>query len=130
MCHTVDAVTSRKLRTAGFLVRSGEMLRDEPRLWDSGTQSCDRGAEVRFVGIPELDDQRMPFERLLHDAALNSFAAAVDQTHLAQAGLVRRVDVVLDHRLDVAWQEGVQIEVRFDGNVVRHVPFVRWHDAL
>ena len=63
----------------------------------------------------------MPLERLLHDAALNALAAAVNQPHLAQSRLVRGVHVLLDDRLDVARREGVEIEGRLDRDVVSHV---------
>ena len=53
---------------------------------------------MRFRGVPEFDDERMPLERLLHDAALNALAAAVNQPDLTQSGVVRRVDVFLDDR--------------------------------
>jgi len=64
----------------------------------------------------EALDQRMPLQGRLDDAALHAGAAPVNQPHLAQAGLVRRVDVFLDDRLDVARLEGVEVEGAFDGD--------------
>ena len=94
-------------------------VRLQPDLW---FQPRDGRSQVGFGGVPELDDQRMPLERLLHDAALNALAAAVNQPDLAQAGLVRGVDVFLDHRRDVARRERVEVEMIFDrecGGVTR-----------
>jgi hypothetical protein len=61
----------------------------------------------------------MPLEHLLHDAALNAFAAAMNQADLTQAGFVRGVDVLLDDRRDLPRRERVQVEVIVDGNAVR-----------
>ena len=52
----------------------------------------------------------MLLERGLDDAALDAFAAPVDQPHFAQPGLVGRAHVFLDHRRNVARVEGVQID--------------------
>ena len=60
----------------------------------------------------------MPLEGGLDDAALHAGAAAVNQPHLAQAGLVRGLDVLLDDRPDVARMEGVEVERAFYGDVV------------
>jgi hypothetical protein len=70
--------------------------------------------------IPELCHERMPIEGLLDDAALNPFSAAVDQAHLAETGFVRRVDVLLDYRLDVARRESMEIDRGFDWNALDH----------
>src|SRR5688572_23573704 len=103
-------------------------------------QSRDGGSEVGFRGIPEFNDQRMPFQRLLHDAALHALAASVDQSHLAEAGFLRGVDVLLDDRRNIAGRESVEVDVRFDRYPVwhggcrsrhtetpRHRDFFRWH---
>ena len=52
--------------------------------------------------VPELGDERMPFERLLHDGALGAAAAAMHEAELSKAGLMRGVDVFLDDGRDVA----------------------------
>jgi hypothetical protein len=49
----------------------------------SAHQSRNRGAEVRLRRIPELRDEGVVLERLLHDAALNAFSPSVNQPHLA-----------------------------------------------
>ena len=49
-------------------------------------EAGDRRAEVRSRGSSQnSSDPRVALERRLHDAALNAAAAAVNQTHLAQA---------------------------------------------
>ena len=67
----------------------------------------------------------MPLEGLLHHAALNALAAAMNQPDLTQSGLVRRVDVFLHHRRDVARRKRVEVEVIFDGDAVVQIYFVR-----
>ncbi len=47
--------------------------------------------------------------------ALNALAASVNQPHLAQAGFMRRADVLHDDRGDVARRERVEVERVFDG---------------
>ena len=83
-------------------------------------QPCDGGAQVGFARVPELDDQRMPFERLLDDPPLHALAAPVDEAHLAQARLVGGVHVLFDEGLDVAGSKGVEIERRLDRHAVGH----------
>src|SRR5688500_74039 len=61
----------------------------------------------------------MAIERLLHDAALHAFAAAMNQAHFPQACGVRGIDVLIDDGRDVPREERVQIEVVVDGYVVR-----------
>ena len=65
-------------------------------------------------GVPELHDEWMVLEGPLDDAALNAFAASVNQTHLTQAGFVRGGDVLLDDRRHVARRERMQVERAFD----------------
>ena len=79
-----------------------------------------------FGSIPELDDQRMPLERLLDDAALNAFAATMNQADLTQASLVSGCDVLLDHGCDVTRGERVQVQPIADGNAVGHRFTSRW----
>jgi hypothetical protein len=71
-------------------------------------------------GIPEFLDERVTFERVLHDSALDTRAATVDQSHLTQSIVVRRVDVLLDHRAHIARRKGVKVEGAFDGDAMRH----------
>ena len=69
--------------------------------------------------VPELCDQRMLLQDRLDDRPLRAAASAVNQTKLAQSGLVRGAYVLVNDGRDVAWREGVEIEVRFDGDAVR-----------
>jgi len=80
----------------------------------------DRGPQVRLGGVPELLDERVAFERLLDDAALDPLAAAVNETYLAETRLVGGADVLVDDRPDIPGREGVEIEGVFDGNPVGH----------
>ena len=74
-------------------------------------------SKVRLRRVPELYDQRMVFERVLHDAALHACAASVNQPHLAQASFVRGADVLDDNRRDVTRRERVEIDRVFDGDL-------------
>ena len=65
--------------------------------------------------IPELQHQRMPFERRLDDAALHAAAPAVHQTHLCQSRRHRRRHVLVDDRRDIARREAVEVELRSIG---------------
>ena len=75
---------------------------------------------MRFRGIPELGNERVPFERLLHYPALNALAPAVYQSNFMQSGRVRRGDVLLDDGRDVTRGERVEVEMVFDGNAGGH----------
>jgi hypothetical protein len=78
-------------------------------------QDGNRCAQMRGPVVKKPQHERVSFERFLDDAALNAAAAAVYEADLRQPGLVRRVDVVFNHRWDVAWPERVEIEAVFDG---------------
>ena len=65
--------------------------------------------------VKKLQYERVPLECLLDDAPLNAAAAAVNEANLRQPSLVRLVDVLFDHRWDVARGESVEIEHAFDG---------------
>lgn len=82
-------------------------------------QPAERGAEMRRIVVPELGDQRMLLEHGLHDRALRAATAPVHQSQFAKAFIMRSADVLIDHRRDIAWREGVKIELRFDGDDVR-----------
>ena len=60
--------------------------------------------------IKKLEHQGMPFECLLHDAALHTRAAPVDEPHLAQADGMCLVEVLFDNRRNVARRESVKVE--------------------
>ena len=84
----------------------------------SVAEASDGRAQVRFRRIPELDDERVPLESILDDAALDPAAAAVDQADLTKARVVRCTDVLLDDRRDVARREGVEVERIVEGDLV------------
>ena len=69
---------------------------------------------MRLRRVPKLIDQRMAPEHTLHDGALHALAASVNQTYLTQAGLARRVHVLIDDGRDVPRRERVQIERALD----------------
>jgi hypothetical protein len=69
--------------------------------------------------IKKLQYQRMPFEGLLHDSALYACTAAMDDSHFAKAGGVSLIQVLCDHRRDIAGREGVKIEGALDWNTER-----------
>ena len=75
-----------------------------------------RGSKVRLRSIPEFDDERVPFEGLLHDAALHPSASSMNQADLAQPAVPCGGDVLFDNGLDVAGSEGVEVEGVLDGN--------------
>jgi len=63
----------------------------------------------------------MAFERGLHDSALHPAAAAVDESHVAQAGGSGGVDVLLHDRRDISRGEGMQVELALDRDMHRVV---------
>lgn len=71
-------------------------------------------------GVPELNDERMPIECPLYEAALDTATPTVDEAYFSVAGLVRRAQVVIHHGYDVPWVEGVQIDRVVDGETVDH----------
>jgi len=92
----------------------------EPVQSSNFAKSGDRGAEVRALRVPEGFDQGMALERLLDDAALDPFPAAVDESDLAESGRVGRRHVFLDDRRDIAGREGMEVERVFDRDAVDH----------
>jgi hypothetical protein len=69
--------------------------------------------------VKKLHHERVPFQGLLHDAALHPRPAAMDEPHLMQAGGVCLVHVLFDDGGDVAGRKGVKVEVPFDRNPKR-----------
>jgi hypothetical protein len=116
---SVEIVWNPRPGTAEFATIGAPRDRDSLHVF-AVAQPGDRGSKVRLRGIPEFDDERVSFERLLHDAALNAAAAAVYQTDLAQAAVPRGGDVLVDNGWDVARSEGVEVEGVFDRNSTRH----------
>jgi hypothetical protein len=60
----------------------------------------------------------MLLQRRLHDPALHAFASPVNQAHFTQSSFMRRADVFVDDGGDVAGGEGVEIELRFDRDLM------------
>ena len=52
----------------------------------------------------------------MDDRALDADPSAVDQADLAEAALLSCSKVLLDHRRDVAWREGMQVKRILDRN--------------
>jgi len=87
--------------------------------------SRDRGAEMSGGVVPEFENPRMPVERRLHDAALDSAATAMNQPHFGQAGRCRGVHVFGHERRNVGGGERVEVELAFDRNAngaIRQAP--------
>ena len=60
----------------------------------------------------------------LYDATLDSLPAPVNESHLAQPGLVGRDYILFDDGLDVAGSEGMKVDFAVDRDVMlvaRHV---------
>jgi len=72
---------------------------------------------MRLGSVPEFEDKRVAIEDLLDGSALNAFAASVNESNFGEARCVRRFDVLLDDRRDVARHEGVKVEAVFDRDV-------------
>lgn len=90
-------------------------------------ESRDRRAEVGSRVVPELGDERVSLERRLNEAALNTAASPVHETHLAPPSPGSSVYVVCDDASDIPRGEGVQVYLGFDGDAdgcIRH-DFVR-----
>jgi hypothetical protein len=83
-------------------------------------KSCDCRSQVRLRRVPELVYQRMLFECLLDDPALNAFSPSMNEPYLSEPGLVGGSDVLFDHRSDVTRSKGVQVERILDRDPVGH----------
>ena len=81
---------------------------------DLGFQDGNSCAQMRRGIVKKFQHERVPFERLLDDAALYADAAAVDEAHVVESCRMRFVDVVRDDRGDVSRRERVQVEGAFD----------------
>jgi hypothetical protein len=88
-----------------------------PVLADLRFQEGNSCAEMGCRIVKKLQHLRVPFERLLHDAALYPEPAAVYQAHFPKTGRVRLVDVLFDNGPDVRRREGVQVERAVDWNL-------------
>jgi hypothetical protein len=103
-----------KLPVVSAFRRTQALLSADLRFQDGN--SC---AQMRRLIVKKLQHERVPLQRLLHDAALHSRAPAVNQANVAQPGGVCFIQVLFDDRRDVARCEGVQVEGPFDGNPQR-----------
>jgi hypothetical protein len=68
--------------------------------------------------VPERRHEVVALEDRLDDAALHAAASAVDESDFGQATPVRRPQILVYDRRDIARGEGVQIELRVDGHDV------------
>ena len=76
---------------------------------------------MRAEIVAEAFHERMPFERALNDGSLDADSPAMHQPDLPQPGRMRLVDVLVDHRWDVARLEGMQVEFWLDRDPNRFV---------
>jgi hypothetical protein len=75
-------------------------------------------AQMRRTIVEKFHYEGVLLEHFLDDTSLNAPAAAVDEPDLRKSGLVRFVEIFLDHGWDVARSERVKVERVFDGNAV------------
>ena len=90
-----------------------------------GSQPAHGRAQVGSRVVPERPDELVALEDGVDDATLHPSAAAMDESDLGQAALVRRPQVLVDDRWHVPGGERVKIEFRFNGDDVgrkRHIP--------
>lgn len=71
--------------------------------------------------VPEFDHQRMPIERGLDDAALDPASAAMNDPDAIESCGCCGSDVLVHDGRDVARREGMQVDLAFDGNLVRQL---------
>jgi hypothetical protein len=70
--------------------------------------------------VPELDDPWVPIEHGLDNAPLHAPTAAMNQPDFPEAGSRRLIQVLVNHRRNVAWRECVQIQRRRNRNSEGH----------
>ena len=66
--------------------------------------------------VEKFNDEVVALEHLLNDGALDAAPAAVNQSHLSQAGSMSLADVLIDDRWNVVGSERMEIERRLDRN--------------
>lgn len=71
--------------------------------------------------IVEAGDERVIGQRALDQRTLHATAPAVDDAHLGKAAIVRRLEVGIEDVSGVPGSEGVKVELRLDGHLVRRV---------
>jgi hypothetical protein len=74
---------------------------------------------MRIRRVIELDHQRMAIEDALNDPALCPGASAVNQPDFREPRLMGGRDVLLDNRSHIPRPKGMQIQARFDREVLR-----------
>ena len=84
------------------------------------SEARDGGAKVSLRRVPELLHEGMPVERLLHDAPLDSTAAAMNEAYLPEPALPRSLDVFVDQRRHIPREKSVEIERSLDWDLVIH----------
>jgi hypothetical protein len=84
-----------------------------------GFQDRNSCAEVGRRVVKKFDDERMLVESGVNDPSLNASTATVHEPNLAQAGCMRRLNVLDDDRWHVPGSERMQVERVFDRDVVR-----------
>jgi hypothetical protein len=80
---------------------------------------------VRAGIVAKAFHERVPLQGPLHGQPLNAYPSSMDHPDFAKAGGVRFVDVLFNHRRDVARGERVKVELRFDRDPNRVVVGVR-----
>ena len=70
--------------------------------------------------VPELFDEWVLIQNGLHDAALNAFPPAMNETHETKARRMRRRHILVDNGRNISGIECVKVERVLDRNVVRH----------
>ena len=76
---------------------------------------CRAPTAAPWWGVREALAPRIAREQLLYPSALDTLAAAMDQPHLAIAGLPCGLQIGVDHLLDLGRPKRVEVEVILDG---------------
>jgi len=70
-----------------------------------------------FRRVPVTLDQGVAAQQALHGGPLHALAAAMNEPDLLEAGLARRVEILVNHRYHIGWREAVEIYRVLDWNV-------------
>jgi len=82
-------------------------------------KDCNSCPQPRFPIIKKCDYERVPFERLLDDCALDPAPAAVYEPDVAKASRIGLRQVLVDQGRNVPGREGVKVERGLDWNANR-----------
>ena len=74
---------------------------------------------MRVGSVEKFHYERVVLELLLHDAPLDTSAAAVDQPHFAYPRRLSLEDIFSDDGRNVRGREGMEIQEIFDGKTDR-----------